>query len=392
MYAKSFTLCARFVEPIFVVALLSIPAHAQEVQWVSVKSGPVAVLLDPKPASIVVGLVNPGTRLEVREIREGWYMVVLPRDEGEPAARSGWIPAAMVYLVSAPLPPEPPSTSTIPPTAVPTPVSKTAPRGGTAIKPAPPAKVPPPPKQKSAGEPPRRTAPSSSSDTDRFFISANGAQQQGALAFQDSRSESYFAETRSWTADYAAKREAGFDVGGAVRLWRDLNVGVAFSRFEAQNRTAVIGGSIPHPFWFERPRTISGESDALRHSERTVHVSAQWTLPRISRLRLSVFGGPSFVAVRRQLVEDVTFTQTYPYNSATYQTAVIRSVSGSRTGFHSGVDASWFFMRQIGVGLIVRYTSAEVDLKSPATGRDVPIDLGGVQVGGGVRFALRGWR
>ncbi len=95
---------ARSLGALLIVGLLSIPAGAQDTQrqWVSVKSGPVAVTLDPKPASVVVGLVTPGIPLEVREIRGEWYWVVLPKDEGEPAARSGWIHAAMVVHVPAP--------------------------------------------------------------------------------------------------------------------------------------------------------------------------------------------------------------------------------------------------------------------------------------------------
>ncbi len=96
---------------LLMIGLCSRSVGAQDVvagQWVLVKTGPAAVLLDPSAASIVVGTVTTGTRLQVLEIRNGWYFVTLPKAPDERAARSGWLPAALTVPSGPPTAPTPP--------------------------------------------------------------------------------------------------------------------------------------------------------------------------------------------------------------------------------------------------------------------------------------------
>jgi hypothetical protein len=98
-----------------IVALYSTGTAAQDavVHWVSVKAGPVAVMLDPSPTSTVVGTVPAGTLLPVRQVRNGWYFVTLPKEVDERAARSGWLTTTMVVASSAPVTPSAPAPSSV---------------------------------------------------------------------------------------------------------------------------------------------------------------------------------------------------------------------------------------------------------------------------------------
>ena len=78
-------------------------ADAQTVldEWYSIKTGPAAVLLSPSSSSVVVATVAAGTRVRAQRIQGDWYLVRLPKANNEPAAVSGWIPAAMLSRVRA---------------------------------------------------------------------------------------------------------------------------------------------------------------------------------------------------------------------------------------------------------------------------------------------------
>lgn len=220
----------------------------------------------------------------------------------------------------------------------------------------------------------------------RVFIEMNGGLQASSLAFKDTRvDDPFFGERASWTANYKVKNAPSFDVGGGVRVWRNLVAAVTVSRFE-DRRTAGLAGEIPHPFFFARSRSITGESPSLKHTEQAAHVRAMWLLPVNRRLQLAVFAGPSFFSIRRQLIEDIEYADSYPYDAASYEGSILRSVSQIRTGFNVGGDVAWFFAKNVGAGAGVRFAQAKSRLTSPANGGTVSLDLGGVQAAAGIRL------
>ena len=54
-------------------------------------------------------------------------------------------------------------------------------------------------------------------------------------------------------------------------------------------------------------------------------------------------------------------------------------------GFHGGVDVTWMFSRTAGLGGLVRYTRADLDL-NVAEGRTLAVKAGGIQGGVGIRL------
>lgn len=219
----------------------------------------------------------------------------------------------------------------------------------------------------------------------RIFVALNGGYQASSVTFDDTRAENLHAETASWTADYKVKAGQSVDMGAGIRVWRNLAVTVGMSRF-TESRSAPVSGEIPHPFFFNQPRSVTGETQALKHAERAVHVAAGWIIPATQRLQLTLFGGPSFFSVERDLLEDITYADSYPYDDVAYGGGIVRSVSQSRTGFNAGADVSYFVTDAIGFGAGVRFSRAQVKLQSPASGNAVPVDVGGAQANVGLRL------
>jgi hypothetical protein len=173
------------------------------------------------------------------------------------------------------------------------------------------------------------------------------------------------------------------DGGFALRLTKDLGVGLSVSRYQGDGRADVIA-RIPHPFEFDRPRDVGGSASGLDHTELGYHVQLQYSLPLANRLRLVLGAGPTFFDVERQIVESVDVDESYPFDSATFRSARSSAATGRSVGFNVGVDLVWTINRSAGLGALVRYARGTADLD--AASRTVTVDVGGVQTGLGLRL------
>ena len=109
--------------------------------------------------------------------------------------------------------------------------------------------------------------------TGRVTIAANVSQLSATRSFSDSDSFPLNAETASYSVSYKTKPAAGAEVGGWVRLWKMVGVGGRWTQYSSRT-PATVSGSLPHPFFFNRPRSISGETPELTHEEQVFHLSA----------------------------------------------------------------------------------------------------------------------
>jgi hypothetical protein len=145
-----------------------------------------------------------------------------------------------------------------------------------------------------------------------------------------------------------------------------------------------VSASIPHPFFFGRARAIEGTVNA-RREETTINAQIMAFVPAGSRVLVIISAGPSLMTVRQTLVTAVRWDESYPYDTATFRAPDTKTPSGSVTGFNAGADLVFRFGRSFGIGALVRYTQAKVDL-SPADGRTMTVDVGGLQAGAGIRL------
>lgn len=218
----------------------------------------------------------------------------------------------------------------------------------------------------------------------RGFVTLNGGYLVTSRNFADNIVFTTFVEDGDLDADYRLGGGPLYDVGGAVRLWRNLAVGVAVSVFTKIDDASVTA-RIPHPFFFDRDRQISGTQGDLRREETAVHVQGIWVLPVNEALEIAVFGGPTFFNITQDLVTDVLFTQAYPYDTATYTGTTTGRQSRSKVGFNVGADVTFYFAGHFGVGVLARFSRATIDLPSH-DGGTVAVETGGFHTGGGLRL------
>lgn len=191
--------------------------------------------------------------------------------------------------------------------------------------------------------------------------------------------ESVRLDTRaSWPA------AATVELDGGVRLWRDFGLAVTVAR-SRRDGTSTVSGSIPHPYFFNQPRTLQADGLSLARTETAAHIGLLWRHRVSRRLTVAAVVGPSVVAVAQDVISGITWSETYPYTGVELSGTTSARRTSSATGGHAAGDLVIIVARQLGVTGGVRYSHAEVALEA-APGQRVEVDLGGVVVRGGVRW------
>lgn len=236
--------------------------------------------------------------------------------------------------------------------------------------------------------------------TDRGFAHINLTNQLTSADLNDSWSLTAYDEQGNVETHQRIKGGRGFDVGGGVRVWRHLGVGLGVSRFSDSSSAAIVA-RIPHPLIFDRPRTATGSADT-KHSETGVHLQATWLLPlsklpftarTTDRILIGAFVGPSFFKVTQTFVNAIGFSEVgAPFTSANLGGVTTRSQGKWATGVNVGLDISYRVTESVGAGLLLRYAGASADLNA-GSGRTQSIDAGGFQIGVGARLRIKNnWR
>jgi hypothetical protein len=216
--------------------------------------------------------------------------------------------------------------------------------------------------------------------TDRVYVNASGWYQAAPTTFTDVVTPIDFVERTSIDTSYRIRSAGGFDVGGGVRVWRNLGLGLDVSRFTRAGGGSVTG-QVPHPFFFNRPRPVTGDAPGLEREETGGHAQVLWMMPIAAKWQVGLSGGPSWFTVGQDLVQTVTVTESYPYDTATFAGFTAARRTGSRVGFNAGGDIAYMFTPRIGFGITAGYSRARVPLDEATT-----INAGGAHVGGGIRF------
>ena len=218
----------------------------------------------------------------------------------------------------------------------------------------------------------------------QVIVEVDGAFVTTARTFTDTATPPIHAEPGQLTAAYDIPRAPGFSIGGHARVWRQLSAGVTYGQ-SSRSTSAQITGSLPHPFFFSRNRQIEGEAPNATRKDATIALLLRGSFPVARQTMLAVFGGPAWIAVTQGIVEQVNFSESYPYDTASFTSASVRSAKQTKTGVLVGADVTHFFSRRIGVGGGVRYSGASVTL--PSLDSDaLTIKAGGLDVTTGIRL------
>ena len=220
----------------------------------------------------------------------------------------------------------------------------------------------------------------------RFTLSVSGGAQAAPNDLSDHVEFPKNVQTETIDVKYPMKPQVLVDVGASYRVWKNLGLGVAVSRATG-NGTADVTASVPHPFFFDRPRTVSGTEKGIVHAETGAHLQLQYLVPASGHLRFVLAAGPSWTTLEHEVVTDLTVVESYPYDAAAFGGAVTKLSNASAVGFNAGVDVTWMLTHNAGIGGLIRYTRADIELNA-RDGRTLAMKAGGVQGGIGIRLGF----
>jgi hypothetical protein len=232
--------------------------------------------------------------------------------------------------------------------------------------------------------------------SDRIAVRLNVGERPASRTFAGTRLFTSFAEQGSFEADYEIQQGGIIDGGISFQIWRNLAVGLDVSSYRSVN-PARVTSELPHPFFFDLPRTTTGVADGLERRELGIHVQGLWVSQLADWLVISVSGGPSLINAQQDLVSSVQHSEIgFPFDEVIFDGHSVSSQSANTIGVNGGVDIDTFVlhmlpylnryevMEHVGFGLLLRYVRGSVEMQ---VGDDrVEVDLGGIQVTAGLRL------
>lgn len=325
--------------------------------------------------SKIVATVPQGTSLEVIETTGSWYKVQAPNGmtgfvHKSVAAAEGVSPAAATKPAEAA--PEPKAEQP----AQPTPEAPTAPKPHSTPAPA---KAEPRRPQATAGRP--ASAPAKRGGK-RFKFLGDLIGAPLSLEYAQAKTFKEYNENASLTVQHKAK----FGLGASLGLEYDVSERLgAILTLGLLNRsaTATYDAAFPHPLYFNKKRSVSGEVSGTTYREIAAHLDAAY-LGKAGALSYAVFAGPSYFSVSADLVESVQYSQSYPYDTVTVTSVPTSAETKTGFGLNVGADVDYSLGGSLSLGGQLRYSRAKIALE-PGQGDKVEIEAGGLQVSLGVR-------
>ncbi len=319
---------------------LTLAASEASADTVVVTTDQALVWNRPSGVSFVLTQLPKDTKLDVLRRVDDWYEVVLP--QGATTAHTGFIRVSQVALDAV------------------GPLSPAARQAATA----------------SAGSTTIRTRPA--------FLNIDIAYRAGSSDFIRTATDfsDTYAEDGSVASNYGNGSGYQFDVMGSQAVWGQIGVGLGVSYYQRAGTTKV-DASVPHPFFFDQPRTATLETKAPEGTEIALHIPIVWIPTSGTRVKILVFGGPSVVRMTQNVVSAVTLNDPYPHDTVTMTGVTTATLAGTNPGFHVGGDVAYFFSNALGLGAGVRYSRATIALKSDAGTTEGT--AGGTQIVGGLR-------
>lgn len=227
----------------------------------------------------------------------------------------------------------------------------------------------------------------------RGFVEVGGGGQGGSHLITDTSRFTIYDEEASIAVSQTYGGGPLFDLSGGVKVWRNLLVGVGYSRYTESMETAVLA-RVPNPLFANRLREAELRQNDLKHTENTVHLTATYMLPLNDDFTVAVSAGPSFATVEHEFARDVRVSEAggAPFDAVTISDVAFVRSSKTKATVNLGAKLVYELpvrlgdFGRLGASLGFRYAGGSVDLAGAAG--PVEVKFGGPQVLGGLRVTF----
>ena len=252
--------------------------------------------------------------------------------------------------------------------------------------------VPPPPTSPPPTSPPPRPEGKAVRSVEdgaetRLALFLNGVTESSDFGVTESRSFSIFKETATLDVNYhESSRRSGYEFGALVRILGPVGIVASAELFDSAP-SATYRNRLPHPFFYDRLRELSGEQPALSWSERALHVDPVLSLDFGPRLSVDAFSGVSIFFTETEVLDEILYEEVFPYDSLVSKGTTFRRMEARPLGYNLGVSTTLRLLGVLGMNFGLRYSRAEVRLDL-AEGREIHFEAGGLRFGAGLRILI----
>jgi len=222
---------------------------------------------------------------------------------------------------------------------------------------------------------------------DRVFGGLSFGVEGGSAEISDSRTFTVYEEAGSIETQASFGSDAIIDISGGVRVWRNMGVALSYHA-KSTTGTANVQASVPHPIFFDRPRSYTETIDGIDRDEKATHLQFGWMFPINDNFDVFAYVGPSFYRLTQEVVAGASIAEQGPPFTTVIVQPTIETRKESATGYNLGADATYMFYTRdrlrLGVGGFLRFTGATADIQLSDSAFET--DLGGVQFGIGARI------
>ena len=124
---------------------------------------------------------------------------------------------------------------------------------------------------------------------------------------------------------------------------------------------------MPHPLQFNKPRTTTGDIADAKRREVGQHFMVGWNFrsrgaaDAARGLDFTLFAGPSIFVTDQLFVNSLMLSlekEVFPFDELAFPGAQTETLRENVLGYNAGVDMTWRFTENVGVGLLLRTRTA----------------------------------
>lgn len=340
----------------FFLGMAAIHSQANENSLYTIKIKVKMANMRSKPSinSSIITQLKEGTILQALEKEGEWHLVILPAQGNIPETRA-YVHQSIVDVIS-------------------TEISSQAMTKASSLE-----KSQKPVLEQSKAPPDRATEPK---PYKKIYLSAefNAGFQEESLS--STYINTVYYETATSDLGYEVKKGTPFLAAVGFRITRSIGVELGVD-VSSRNLESTYSTSIPHPLLFNNPRTAGGTgSHSL--SENTIFLNFVFGA-RFGRFGLDLFGGPAYIFSKAQIISEMSYSQSYPYDDISLSTST-KEVSMNVFGFNGGARILFYFTDTVALFTGARFIGGKASF-DPETGLPYPeITLGGFRAGGGLKI------
>jgi len=195
-------------------------------------------------------------------------------------------------------------------------------------------------------------------------------------------SEEIYFEDASYGINNDFKKGNSFNASMGYKFASSIGIELGIDLC-SRNILSDYSASIPHPLLFNSPRDADNEA-TYKLTENAVYLNLVYSIP-ISKFSLDVFGGPAYFLSKIELIKEIQFSDSYPYEQISIS-ASTEELKKNSFGFNAGASFNYNIAKGLDIFVNAQYFSSSVDFEPTSDIPGLKLTLGGFKAGVGLKI------